>query len=184
MIKKWSIQSSTKKKSTSLVFWFWSSFLMNSSITHHKYSLTKQCSTQTGRQNSKQREHWGQDLNWDLLHNIIPHSWVWNFLLPFEKQLLRLRNTSSSWPELLYNSRVLQVYLNSGNLLGWLINSLLQWKKVQRRWALCSWSSVKNTGSDHSCCKESWTYLNMGRGRGWPLFFINGCISWVDQLVV
>jgi len=34
---------------------------------------------------------------------------------------------------------------------------------------VCSWSSGKNTGSGHSCCKESWTDPNTKRTEGWPL---------------
>lgn len=44
--------------------------------TSQIFPYKKHYCSQTGKQNSKQREHWGQDLNKNLFHNKIPHRWV------------------------------------------------------------------------------------------------------------
>ena len=48
---------------------------------------------------------------------------------------------------------------HESNITVWPATKTLQRKQVQGRWtqAKCLWCSGKSTGSDHSCCKESWT---------------------------
>lgn len=40
------------------------------------------------------------------------------------------------------------------------------------------WSLKKNSWSSHSYHIGSWIYLNTKGTSGWPLLYINGCVSW------
>lgn len=162
------------------MIWFWSCFSWTAASHITNVPLQNSVPLKLGDK-MQSREHWGQELNWDC--SVIPHSWVWNFPL--------LRTTSQAeehfqqltWIALQFHSFVsVSESWQSASVTDQQPATMEE--DTEEMSSTHSWSSGKNIGSDHSCCKESWIYPNTGRGRGWPLFFINGCTSWVDHMAV
>lgn len=69
-------------------------------------------------------------------------------------------------------------------MVVWLISNPPTVEDCSEEMGTGSWSSGKKARSDHSCCKESWIWVNKKGLKGGLSFSSAGCICWVDQRVV